>query len=546
MKKALGAVATLVLVATIMLLGGCPGSDSGSTDTADASVGDPSLIGDGISVARVSINNQPSPSVHIIVPFTKVVPGLNFVNVVIDLNNDGTWVDYTLGDGTVQSEWVVRNMPAIIKPSEPNGFHFRITDFNADKRTNLKLRAIVTPAPINTASFPNGWDGTVPSTAVATKNLVVGNFTVENLAVSFDLNGGIGGISASVLSGPLQKLASFGISTAIAQDQGATQTRSVFHDNVPDLKQPAGSLECVPTASANSFLWLASQANKGFEDMSKDGATLINELKGDTKWGEKTGVTSENVVPGKQAFINRHHLPVDTHQVGDVNDQGIFDKIYAELDKGQDVEISILFTEADPNNRQNTRVSRHMVTVVGATDAGGSQSLTIRNPLGTPGVESYDLSVHPDTKKLWLPMWEPWGGTIEYAFADSPVSQTAAPPPSTATPPPSPSVLVNPVTLNIVHIMGTSPCPTHVGSFFIGESAPGTLNWSISGVTPWLTLSSTSGTISSTANAFEISVDFNCNVPSKGTYSATLTVTGKDTSGNVTGTQNVTVTVVVS
>ena len=106
-------------------------------------------------------------------------------------------------------------------------------------------------------------------------------------------------------------------------------------------------------------------------------------------------------------------------------------------------------------------------------------------------------------------------------------------------------VSVNPNSLSLQHSYANTPCPTPMGSLAIGETAPGPLNWSISGIPNWLTLSSTSGSLASTSNAYDVGVNFNCSVPGLGTYTATLTVTGTDASGSVTGTQQVAVTVTV-
>ena len=115
----------------------------------------------------------------------------------------------------------------------------------------------------------------------------------------------------------------------------------------------------------------------------------------------------------------------------------------------------------------------------------------------------------------------------DYVFTFSCVAPVTTPPQE---PPPAtvlPSLLVNPPTLSIVHVMGSSSCPQSIGSIFIGETVSGPLEWTISDIPPFVDLSRTQGTLNSTADAFEVSAEFNCNVPARGTYSGVLSVAGR-------------------
>jgi hypothetical protein len=130
-----------------LAVAGCLGSDGGS---------DAGVIADGITVAHLTVNDQPTQLAHLTVPFNQDLQGDAYINVAIDLNGDGQWADYPLGDGSVQPEWVVRNMPAFVTAGHSQNFYIRLADAGAVARSNLPLRAIITSAPSRAFQPPAG------------------------------------------------------------------------------------------------------------------------------------------------------------------------------------------------------------------------------------------------------------------------------------------------------------------------------------------------------------------------------------------------------
>src|SRR3990167_1526131 len=204
----------------------------------------------------------------------------------------------------------------------------------------------------------------------------------------------------------------------------------VFHDgDMPDITQAKN--ECVPTSTANSLLWLA-QKNKFSDKMPKTGAEIISELKTDLKWSATGVKVEEDYLTGKQAFIERHKLPLATHLVGSkAFDLNIVAKIAQELRKGQDVEIHLVYFQekADGSWQQS---GAHMVTAVGARGArDGQQTIEIHDPL-SPGPSKLDIyKVNGSNVKDYK------YGTMTYikqAYAESPVTPPATPPDDSSTP----------------------------------------------------------------------------------------------------------------
>ena len=548
----------------------------GSGDSAEA------VFGDSFEIVAETSGGVPTGKGYFTVGFVKDIQDRRFVNIAVDFNGDGTWTTYPVGQ-TTQTEWVAQNMSAYVALSETYSFPFSIDDVSILARGNFKARVMMSERPIAVTSEAAGWNGTVPGGALASADFTVAKvktFDVDALASPDPDELGTTGAS---LAAPLPLQALFNMvpkaaaapSPAIRLLADATITDSVYHPGVPNLVQ--GHNECIPTSTANSLLWLADKYK--FKDkMPGTPADLISELKTDFKWTARSGVyvasskenpTGDGYLNGMGKFVNDRNLPIDVHQIGGRFDDNIFAKVMAELKKGQDVILDLEY-QLPVTGR---RIAGHGITIVGGwTASTGTNYLDVHDPANaSAGTSSYAVDGTTMGKAQTLAEKVRPGGTfrkganvyIRFAFAESPSSTTGTPPvtpvtPTPVTPPPStqpppsttptpvPSVLVNPTSLAVVHVMGTSPCPTRVGSFFVGESAVGALSWTITGIPTWLTLSKTSGTLATTADAQEVSVDFNCNVPSKGAYSAVLTVTGKDASGNTTGSVNVTVTVNVT
>ena len=516
------------------------------------------MLGDSVDIVAETSGGIPTGKAYFTLGFVKDLQDRRFVNVVVDLNGDGAWAAYPAGQAG-QAEWVAQNMSAHVAPTEQYSFVFDIVDVSALSRRDFKARVIVTDRPIGVQSEAAGWDGGVPADRLASADFTVGRVrTFEVDDVMTPDPDGLGSTGAALAAAfPLHALLFDMFPKAIAATpvpsrlKDATITDSVYHAGVPHISQ--GHNECIPTSAATSLLWLANKYN--FRDrMPASQADLIAELKTAFKWTRRSGVfvaktkespTGEGYLEGMGKFVRDRGLPIEVHQFGGRFDDNIFPQIVAELKKGQDVNLDLEYQNPATGNR----VAGHGVTVVGGwATSTGTTYLDIRDPASAgTGVSSYLV----EGSNL-VGFRRPLRVFIRFAFAESPSSAAGTPPPVVnpppppAPPPPGPSVVVNPSSLAVVHIMGTTPCPTPVGSFFVGESAVGAVSWTITDIPVWLTLSRTSGTLNTTADVQEVSVAFNCNVQSKGSYTAVLKVTGKDGAGNETGTVNVTVSVNVT
>jgi hypothetical protein len=99
-------------------------------------------------------------------PGTGTQPFTAFVNVLLDLNQDGVWRDYNDSGVTVQ-EWVVINRQVNLNPGELRRVNLGTFSYGpSSARVEVWSRLTVTPVPIDAATFQGlgGWDGTGPAT----------------------------------------------------------------------------------------------------------------------------------------------------------------------------------------------------------------------------------------------------------------------------------------------------------------------------------------------------------------------------------------------
>jgi hypothetical protein len=158
--------------------------------------------------------------------------------------------------------------------------------------------------------------------------------------------------------------------------------------DIPGIKQRPN--ECAPTATAQSLKWLANNGKlklpNQFQGGEKGDRGLIDELKGDMNWDPDAGVQPANFVPGKQKFIDKYKLPLTVEKGGMDNGDGTLDFIKAQIAKGQDVELWLLYDNG----------TMHVVTVAGThdekTDSGTKKYIYIRDPLSPEGTDGYELS----------------------------------------------------------------------------------------------------------------------------------------------------------
>lgn len=356
---------TVFSALVILTLQTC-GGGGGSSTSGGGGNGGGEVIGDSIKLTRVIVGGVATVNGYLTIPFIRN-DERKFINIVVDLNNDGRWESYSV-NGKTQAEWLVQNMLAKISPAEPNSFSFVLNDIAADDRKNLKARVILTNAPLDTSNYPTGWDGTVPNSVVAQKDFKISEIDIDAGDLFSPESGGLGSGGSFNSSTPKSLISS----------SKATDT------DVPDLTQ--GRNGCVPTSTANALLWLAKV--HGFENKMPATEALISELEADFKWDIESGVdVPSDFLSGKQKFVERHGLPISTVQVGAAYDPEIIDKISEELTNGGIVEIDMAF-----KNASGQRVGGHMVTVVDVIDKDGVKYMDIHDPASPTFIDMYRIN----------------------------------------------------------------------------------------------------------------------------------------------------------
>lgn len=164
--------------------------------------------------------------------------------------------------------------------------------------------------------------------------------------------------------------------------------------NTPDLAQ--NFMECAAVSAANSLMSLAGE-NDVLDKLPEFTGELIEELKTDMKF--KNGITLDNMVIGKNAFAQRHNLPIST----ELKFAPTKEDILAALRSGAAVELSFAFVRS-ASGRKNTG---HVVTLVGA-----SPSQIFVHDSGTPdGTDTLSMFGTVQTPKntfinVPYPLWD--------------------------------------------------------------------------------------------------------------------------------------------
>lgn len=88
-----------------------------------------------------------------------------FINVLLDLNQDGVWREHLDGQATIQ-EWIVQNFPVSLNRGALERVRLPAFTYGPSSvRTEAWARLSLTPTPINQADFAavGGWDGSGPT-----------------------------------------------------------------------------------------------------------------------------------------------------------------------------------------------------------------------------------------------------------------------------------------------------------------------------------------------------------------------------------------------
>lgn len=413
---------------------------------------DRNLIGREAVIRRVVMDSEKSENGYISLPYNRDSEKYSFINILVDFNQDGKFAAYQV-QGKTQEEWVVKNIYPRVVSAEGNSFGFALRDTDIDKRQDFS--AVVVLSKKNLAA----WNGRVIRGS-AWQTLKVKAVDSEDISPLYspqsDKEGGIVEIirPAAVQAGTINEVPDLPSdqppATATLEEELEAELRksiinssntltqtptnsaetkeptveslgkdfSVFHGEVPDILQ--GKNECVPTSTANSLLWLAKKY-KFTDKMPASDAALINELKTDLKWAEDGVDTSTDYLPGKKAFTDRHGILIETHAVSAKEyDLNIVAKIYQELKKGQDVEVSLAYWEKKADGTWE-KIGGHMVTAVGARGTKDGQTLDIHDPL-SPGPSKLDIYNIKGTRVVGYKYQADTVTYIRAAYAESPIT----------------------------------------------------------------------------------------------------------------------------
>ena len=366
------------------------------------------VIGEGITVYRTTIADKPTHQAFIYVPFKGDAKDYTVANVALDINGDGKFEAYDTAAGK-QEEWVVVNDMADAVPDEATRLVFSVVDPDFGKQPMKGLFVI---------SKKEFAEGVWPAEAVAkekyTKTFAIASVILEArdqnrsndktgvLATGFPL------LEANVAYAQAPAIPAPAPAPVPAQQNAGPYAK---HDGVPDQDQRYN--ECAPTGISNSFRWLAK--TYGVNDrIPQEPSDLIDELKGDLNWSD--GVAHDNVIKGKQAFIDRHQLPFEAHQIGTEHDPELIKKIRDEIARGQAVEVWLQM-----ENASGTIVGAHLVTVAGAGFLNDKNIITFMDPDTTSPDGHGSRDVYRVAPTNFLPNYVDGIRTfIRYAYAQSP------------------------------------------------------------------------------------------------------------------------------
>jgi hypothetical protein len=162
-----------------------------------------------------------------------------------------------------------------------------------------------------------------------------------------------------------------------------------------------GSNACGPTSIFNSFTYLVNEfPSAGIGGLTSSGATnSINTLTGDMPNGIPVQ-GGNDMITGKQAYINAlgYSNKISTEQLGNntiLSPTAAASFIAQQLNKGQDVEMGIIWSDANGNPLTGTNAGGHVVTVTGIDfDSSGSNgTMAIIDPWDGVDIPNGNLTV---------------------------------------------------------------------------------------------------------------------------------------------------------
>jgi hypothetical protein len=317
------------------------------------------IVDSSIHITAFEHAGKPTGTVLMSIPFLQTHERTNF-NISFDVNADG---DFS------EEETLVTNFSLQPRQNWQSGVYVKT---NVDLTSTPKARV--------------SYNGTHQDVEVT--------YSTADTTTTFDL--------ASVTN-PEESMK--GVKVARAEEPVEITT-----EDVPDINQQPG--ECAPTAAANSLTSLISK-NGQTPPQAND---MISELKNDMQWTRENGVLPDNFVAGKNAWAQRHNLPIKTEKIGDQHGKTTIDAIHQALAQGKAVELRMKFAG---NAAATQAAGGHMVTVTGIHQGEGQTYLDINDP-ATPDSGTETVEIRGNT----ISNYGPFNGVVVLSWAFSQTWQT--------------------------------------------------------------------------------------------------------------------------
>ena len=320
----------------------------------------PKIIGEDIKVYEVVKKDEPVGVAYVVVPYQTRSQDYEWINIRLDANGDGRFED---------DEWLVKNSWATIKTDLPDAFYFD-SPFKDSRPKNFKAQIKLSKNELK--SFK--------------EKGVLSERVISEVSV-FDYTQFQDHEEHPDFVDDLEDVSVQSSLTVFAQD--TPRDKGVFHQDVPDLTQPKTSGSCVVYSTANSFLWLAKKHGYKNEVFEKDSFNKYTDLTARLidclEWDPRRGVKRSKIIKGKECFIKRFKLPLEAHEVtwskqGKVG-ENILDALFAELKRGQDVELGLSLFKG------GKKTGGHMVTLVGVK----GKKIKVHDPANGKQTDEYEV-----------------------------------------------------------------------------------------------------------------------------------------------------------
>jgi hypothetical protein len=336
---------------------------------------------DRIVIERMEIEGTPTGGGYVVVHFTRNNER-TLARISADLNGDGTYTE---------DETLLEDFPAAVKKGSMNRLAFRTEREFPDGET-IPVRL----------GFSHAGDAGSEIAAVAEASM-----QKVNVVGAWDIT--------SPGSSELRKRGIGAMQLAYADDGGEVEIMT--EGEVPDLS--GGPMDCFPIAAANNLSALAERND--FDGDLPEPEAMRDELKAGMQF--ENGVLEGGFLAGKQAFIDKYNLPVQT----EVIENPTFEDIKDALESGHGVELSMSHIRSASGHAN----AGHVVTAVGAISSGGQFGIVAHDP-ATPAGSDDVMEITPppsEGAQVWLVDYPLWDGVtfIDHIYVQKWIDAEAQP-----------------------------------------------------------------------------------------------------------------------